>query len=128
MCGADVLKTYEWPSCSSHYDLMMDNSDFYSWVWESAYGPHGPIHIWIGGVIDCRDTYQAIGDLLGDQSIAAKLAEFAFLHRKNLYRSGFFRCEGTVDVSQSPEEVRWCFGIVVDVFIGVVGFDLELFF
>lgn len=107
MCGGDVGDVYPWPTCSSHYNLATSYTDFYSWVWESLYDPHGPVHIWIGGVMDCEPTYELIGDLVGEE-IASALALYSFLHRKNLYRDGFFTCEGTVSIDEKAADVSFC--------------------
>ncbi|CAM9588108.1 unnamed protein product, partial [Hapterophycus canaliculatus] len=47
MCGVPTSNSYPWPSCETHYELATEYSDFYSYVWESLYDPHGPVHIWI---------------------------------------------------------------------------------
>lgn len=105
ICGGDISGFYPWPTCESHYNLATSFSDFYSWVWQSMFDPHGPVHIWIGGVMDCEETYQKIETLVGS-SAADTLATYSFVHRKNLYRDGLFKCEGTAKIDESPEEVR----------------------
>lgn len=117
LCGADMQTALPWPTCKDHYDLTMGSSDFHSWVWNSLYDPHGPVHAWIGGVMDCRDTYKKIGDIIGDD-LAKKMAGLSFMHRKNLYRDGFFRCEGTAEISQRPDEVRFSLLFVFPFFLG----------
>lgn len=104
MCGIDTSDTYPWPSCSSHYELATEYDSFYSYVWQSLYDPHGPVHIWIGGVLDCERSYERIGELVGEYA-AGQLAMFSFVHRKNMYRENIFKCEGTAGVNQKPEEV-----------------------
>lgn len=109
MCGIPTSNTYPWPSCETHYELATEYNDFYSYVWESLYDPHGPVHIWIGGVLDCEDAYKEIAKLTDDDT-AGQLAMFSFVHRKNLYREGLFSCDGTATVDQKPEDVRNEFG------------------
>ena len=104
MCGVRVEEEYSWPDCQSHYDLNVDYTDFYSWVWKSLYDPHGPVHVWIGGVMDCDETYDKIALLVGKE-IAAELAYFSFVHRKNLFRSGLFKCVSLADVEETPDQV-----------------------
>ncbi|CAM9999705.1 unnamed protein product, partial [Ectocarpus fasciculatus] len=105
MCDAKVDEYYPWPTCEMHYDLATAYSDFYSWVWYSLYDPHGPVHIWIGGCLDCEETYVGIADLVGPD-IAEELALYSFIHRKNLFREGIFMCEGnTAAVAETPEEL-----------------------
>lgn len=104
MCGGRVDKAFPWPTCEMHYSMVADYSDFYSWVWHSLYDPHGPVHIWIGGVLDCEETYAHIASLVGP-GIADQLAMYSFIHRKNLYRQGFFSCTGTTSIEQAPADV-----------------------
>lgn len=104
MCGADIDVSYPWPSCSTHYALAMYQDEFYSWVWESLYDPHGPIHVWIGGVLDCGGTFSKIADLVGDV-LAEKMALLAFVYRKNAFRSGYFKCEGTAQIDEASADV-----------------------
>ncbi|CAM9856817.1 unnamed protein product [Pylaiella littoralis] len=101
-CGYESTDTYSWPTCETHYKLVTEFSDFYSFVWDSLYDPHGPVHIWIGGVLDCEETYSKIGDLVGEDA-AESLAMLSFCHRKSMYRDGFFKCEGSAEVSETPE-------------------------
>lgn len=69
------------------------------------YDPHGAVHIWIGGVVDCEDTYSVnIQELVGKDT-ARDLAMLAFVHRKDMFRDGVFSCEGSVAVTESPSEV-----------------------
>lgn len=69
------------------------------------YDPHGAVHIWIGGVVDCEDTYAVnIQELVGEDT-ARDLAMLAFVHRKDMFRDGIFSCEGSVAVTESPAEV-----------------------
>ena len=105
LCGVDVEESYPWPTCEMHYELATEYSDFYSWVWASLYDPHGPVHIWIGGVMDCKETYEKIARVVGKDK-ARMLASISFVHRKDMFRSGFFSCEGTAEVSEQADEVR----------------------
>lgn len=104
ICGVRVEEKYPWPNCQSHYDLNTAYTDFYSWVWESLYGPHGPVHVWLGGVMDCDETYDKIAALVGKE-ISAELAYFSFVHRKNLFRAGLFKCEALAEVEETPDQV-----------------------
>ncbi|CAM9523606.1 unnamed protein product [Laminaria digitata] len=104
ICGSRVEEAYPWPNCRSHYDLTNDYTDFYSWVWQSLYDPHGPVHVWLGGVMDCDETYLKIAGMLGMEA-AAELSQYSFVHRKNLFRAGLFKCSGLADVDETPGEV-----------------------
>ena len=59
----------------------------------------------MAGNLDCQETFRRIGDLVGP-SIAAKLTPFANAYRKGLYCDGIWSCEGIVDISMKPYEVR----------------------
>lgn len=107
LCGVRVEEKYPWPTCQAHYDLTTSYSDYYSWVWDSLYDPHGPVHVWLGGVMDCEETYDKVASLVG-KDISTELAYYSFVHRKNLYRSGYFKCEGTAEVEETPNTVRCC--------------------
>lgn len=60
-------------------------------MWESQYEPHGNVHIWLGGVNDCEDTYSRVEELLGTQATNV-LQKFSFAHRKDLFRDGLWYC------------------------------------
>lgn len=107
MCGLRIQSLYTWPTCVEHYDLTTLYDSFYSWVWKSSYDPHGPVHTWLGGMVDCEETFQGVEDLVG-HDIAVALAALSFIHRKGLYREEIWKCQQgvTVDVSESPAEVR----------------------
>lgn len=87
-----------------HQDMVTNYADFYSWVWQSLYEPHGPVHIFIGGVVDCEDTYAQIANLVGKYA-SSQLALLSFVHRKNMYRSGIFKCEGTAAIDEKSYDV-----------------------
>ena len=50
MCGLNPRSVYHWPSCKNHYALTFQKSTWYDWIWDVAYDPHGPVHVWIGGM------------------------------------------------------------------------------
>ena len=93
VCGIGTESGFPWPTCKVHYELLARHSDFYGWVWDAQYDPHGPVHIWLGGVMDCEASYARIIDLVGIKT-GTNLAMLSFIHRKNLYREGVFKCAG----------------------------------
>lgn len=107
VCGLRIEDKIPWSTCEDHYLLSTENFSFYSWVWESMFNPHGNIHSWIGGMIDCRDMYVNFTELV-DSYTAEMLAYFAFTTRKYLYRAGLWSCDGDADVQTSPAEVSTC--------------------
>lgn len=72
---------------------------------DDRYDPHGAVHIWIGGVVDCEQTYSVDIEELVGESTARDLAMLAFVHRKDMFRAGIFSCEGSVAVTEPPAEV-----------------------
>ncbi|CAM9668790.1 unnamed protein product [Ascophyllum nodosum] len=104
MCDGHIEQSCAWPTCDLHYNLVKDYDDFISWSWESMYWPHGPVHFWLGGFLDCAQTYDKIAQLVGS-TMSDALAAMSFNHRKILYWDGIWYCEGTVDEDTPPEDV-----------------------
>lgn len=40
MCQALIEDAFPWPTCEADYRLVMANSDFFDWAWESNDAPH----------------------------------------------------------------------------------------
>ena len=104
-CQTSVDRYLTWPNCKTHYDLITTNREFYSWVWDSMGGSHGPVHFWLGGNFDCDTTFNKIGNLVGDE-IAEQLAFLASAHRKGLFCENAWGCKRTASVDEKPNEVR----------------------
>ncbi|CAB1107536.1 TYR [Ectocarpus sp. CCAP 1310/34] len=92
LCGGSTVERYGWPSCEDHHNLVMDYDDFYSWVSESMNSPHGPVHTWIAGVLNCEDTISSLSSLVGENNANSLLNTFK--QRKLLWSYGMFGCEG----------------------------------
>eukprot|EP00903_Cladosiphon_okamuranus_P021957 g20189.t1 len=105
LCDGNIGDSYPWPTCELHQSLVTSYPDFFSWVWEGQYAPHGPVHTWIGGVLNCEDTIGAVSALVGEENADA-LALYTFDLRKNLWRGEIFECEGhTADVGEPIDEL-----------------------
>ena len=54
-CGASMSISgfNSWPTCHSHWLLTFTMTNWYDWVWDAAYDPHGPVHFMIGGYTHC---------------------------------------------------------------------------
>lgn len=100
-----MVTGYPWPSCKVHHKLTTMYNTFYSWTWHSLYDPHGPVHVWLGGVMDCDATYARIKNLVGPE-IAQDLATISFVHRKNAFRNGVFKCTGSAQITDAPDKVN----------------------
>lgn len=105
ICGARSEPYFPWPTCKMHYDLTMSHSGFYGWVWDAQYDPHGTVHIWMGGVLDCEEAYDRVKSLVGDD-VGTSLATLSFIHRKNMYRNGLFNCRDVEDGDNMRDGVR----------------------
>lgn len=113
------MASYPFPTCATHLSLVTDYPDFYSWVWESMYLPHGPVHTWIGGVLNCEDTIDRLSNLIGRENTdLLHLCQFG--QRKALWQDGFFECEGSVPTDGvSEEDVRIYIYIYICMYICV---------
>lgn len=67
--------------------------------------PHAPVHLWIGGNLDCGTMYNKIGALVGSD-IAKTLAFMSNGHRKGLFLSNAWGCNRSALVDEKPHEVR----------------------
>ncbi|CAM9814374.1 unnamed protein product [Ectocarpus fasciculatus] len=114
----DVTQAYPWPTCELHYEMATEYSDFYSWVWTGMYGPHGPVHAWIGGAVNCEETLTKVSSLVGEDN-AMSLALNAVDQRQNFWRAGFFSCEGMAEAGATEDEV------FSEGMCGCLGFDLS---
>ncbi|CAM9875490.1 unnamed protein product, partial [Ectocarpus sp. 12 AP-2014] len=88
LCNGSTIDTYGWPSCEDHHNLVMDYDDFYSWVSNCMGSPHAPVHIWIGGVLNCEDTISAITSLVGENNANSLLNTYK--QRKILWSHDMF--------------------------------------
>lgn len=104
MCQIQTTDTFPWTTCLTDYKAVSTYSDFYSWAWNIAGLPHGTVHIWLGGVIDCDESYAEISALVG-ADITKELLLLTMYHRKQLFCYGLFRCEGVVSTDMKPKEV-----------------------
>ena len=104
MCQGTSDKFLPWPNCEVHYDLITTNFDIYSWVWDCVGDPHGPVHNWLGGDLDCDETYIEIGNLVG-ADVADVLAFLGTEYRKSLFCDRIWVCTRTASVDEKPAEV-----------------------
>lgn len=94
-----------WPTCSAFYESIVSYDNFNKWAWNIQASPHGPVHLWLGGILDCDDLYNEIAALVGE-FIAKELGLLTLYHRKDLFYAGIFKCKGHVEVDVPPSEVR----------------------
>eukprot|EP00903_Cladosiphon_okamuranus_P011690 g10995.t1 len=104
MCGLDSTEFYSWPGCSSHYDLQNRFNSYYGYTWWSQYGPHGPVHVWVGGNVDCKKDMDTVIDIVGEE-YRQSMSGFLFVFRKDMFRDTAFKCRGYVEPQVSEEEI-----------------------
>lgn len=106
-CQISDEEYMEWPNCGTHFNVTTTNPSFYSWVWDSMGNPHGPVHVWLGGTLDCGNVYKTLSNLVGND-ISEVFAYLGLGHRKKLWYSGIWTCEEEekVSVDVKPSEVR----------------------
>lgn len=104
MCGVRVEGKHPWPTCLHHYELSTENASLYTWVWGSMQHPHGGVHAWLGGVLDCEEMHNDYVKWVGED-LALQLAYYGFIHRKYLYRSGIFKCSEPADADLTAQQV-----------------------
>jgi len=90
MCGIISSKHYRVADCQSFYALYHKSTleDYAEYV---SYNPHGPIHMFIGGSINCEDAYNKLYAHF-PPDVAKNLTAQAFDFHKNLYRWGILDC------------------------------------
>ena len=103
-CDELITGTYPWPSCATHLKQVVDYHDWYSWVCDSQHSPHGYVHVWIGGMLNCDDTINTLTDLVGKDN--ADAIKKSAMNRKSYWQKGMFECKGSADADTTVEEVR----------------------
>ncbi|CBJ33496.1 tyrosinase [Ectocarpus siliculosus] len=104
MCGLDSTEFYSWPGCSSHYDLQDKFNSYYGYTWWSQYGPHGPVHVWVGGNVDCKKNLDKVMAIVGEE-YRLSMSGYLFVKRKDMFRDAVFKCRGFADFSVSEEDI-----------------------
>ncbi|CAM9515381.1 unnamed protein product [Scytosiphon promiscuus] len=104
MCGLDSTEFYTWPGCSSHYDLQDIFTSYYGYTWWSQYGPHGPVHVWVGGNFDCEEDLDTVLDIVGED-YRLSMSGYLFVKRKDMFRDAMFKCRGYADPTVSQKDI-----------------------
>lgn len=103
-CDGKAADVNPWPTCETHFSLITDNPTWYGWVCESAHAPHGNVHLWIGGILNCDEAIRNLSDLVGKEN--AGLLMGGATDRHAFWRAGMYRCEGVADEDMPLEKVR----------------------
>ena len=86
--------------------MVTDYHDWNSWVCDSQHAPHGYVHVWIGGMLNCDDTLNALASLVGkDNADSIKLSA---MNRKSYWQKEMFECKGSAAEDTPVEEVCVC--------------------
>ncbi|CAM9305494.1 unnamed protein product [Ectocarpus fasciculatus] len=104
MCGLDSTEFYSWPGCSSHYDLQDKFNSYYGYTWWSQYGPHGPVHVWVGGNVDCKKNLDKVMAIVGEE-YRLTMSGYLFVKRKDMFRDAMFKCRGFADFDVTEEDI-----------------------
>ncbi|CAM9655020.1 unnamed protein product [Pylaiella littoralis] len=102
-CDSLITDVYPWPTCDLHLSLVTDYSDWYGWVYESQHAPHGFVHVWIGGMLNCEETLTTLTSLVGKENTDS--LKLSALNRKAFWDGEYFECEGAADADVSVDEI-----------------------
>ena len=77
-----------WPSCGMHWNLTFDPtySTWYKWVWDAGYAPHGPMHDYIGGYVNCGNLRSELHNIMPIGAVD-DFAKFMVVLPKSMYRA-----------------------------------------
>ena len=77
-----------WPSCGMHWNLTFDAtySSWYKWVWDAGYAPHGPMHDYIGGYVNCGNLRSELHNIMPIGAVD-DFAKFMVVLPKSMYRA-----------------------------------------
>ena len=108
LCGQEY---HSIPTCSVHHMVLETTSSWTNFAWQLPYRPHGPVHMYVGGTLDCNGTFSDVETYLESvvttyesastlESVSALsqwqlsrimylLRTEAFVTLKNMYRGAF---------------------------------------
>lgn len=100
-CGKMTLESMPSANCAAFHGLLQQPTlaEYARFV---SYDPHGPVHILLGGTLNCEAAYDRLGALFSEAEVA-DYREFAFGHHKNLFRWGILTCEAEQDSCSCPD-------------------------
>ena len=97
LCGMDYVSL---PSCEVHWYTLDKTNSWYDFGWVLPYEPHGPVHMYVGGALNCNSTMNLILDYFTSLELPAEdtywhqkreleylLRTDMFLSLKNMYRA-----------------------------------------
>ena len=121
LCGIDYISM---PSCEVHWYTLDKTHSWYDFGWVLPYEPHGPVHMYVGGALNCNSTMTRVLDYIEtldstqiqdkgiywhqQRELEYLLRTDMFLSLKNMYRASmlsmpsycsidtpFLECHGT---------------------------------
>ncbi|CAM9131049.1 unnamed protein product, partial [Discosporangium mesarthrocarpum] len=117
-CNTDSFDIQPLPKCADHYSLLNDYDTYYGWAWFSMVNPHGPMHLYLGSLLDCEYQFDEIAKLLGEDT-TIRVRQIGITIRKQLYRDGLLKC-----ADDAPEDLT-SFELYEQGYCGCIDLDLE---
>jgi len=92
VCGADPVYSDGAASCDAVAQLQ-EVTDLEEWLSKVSYGPHGPVHIMAGGMLQCQGAWDKLYALGWDDATVNKYKGFHFALHKNAFRNELLNCD-----------------------------------
>ena len=81
------MKFEHLPACSDHFAVLNGSRAWSEFGWAISYDPHGSVHTYLGGTVDCNSTYDEVMAISGIKAHADR-AQRVYL--SNMLRSYVF--------------------------------------
>ena len=52
------------PTCADHWDVLNSSRTWFEFGWALPYRPHGIVHTYLGGTVDCNGTYDKVMEFI----------------------------------------------------------------
>jgi len=96
-CSLSYGETYL-PTCQGMGSLT-SKASFLGWYNDASYGPHGPAHLFLGGLYGCSDAFDTLETLMEKNGIETSLAGIwritLSVYAKEMYRQDLLDCSST---------------------------------
>ena len=126
-CGISPSEGDTFPTCSTHYSSIKNDPFFastssasQSWVINAQSLPHGPVHLFLGGEINCEDSYDKLVKECGfDIELVRKWRVGSYGALKTLWRYGLVEFPGYCSRDTPSAECTYYCPELDDVISGV---------
>ncbi|CAM9303556.1 unnamed protein product, partial [Heterosigma akashiwo] len=92
LCGVDGTESDGAADCPV-LESLVGQQTYAEWAQSVSYGPHGPAHVLLGGMLHCAEAWGRLAALGVDDQAVTKLKAWAFSFHKNAWRAGVLDCE-----------------------------------